>query len=429
MFKLINDRLIRWPGYAWIVWGLGAAFFFSEYFARVAPSVMVPDLMHAFNTGATGLGALSGFFYYAYVGMQIPVGALVDRYGAHSLLMLTAALCGLGSLIFAYSHTLYLAELARFLMGFGASFAFVGTLKLATVWFPPSRLGLLAGLTQALGMLGASVGQAPMSWSVQLIGWRQTTLWVGVELLVLAALIGLLVRDHPHAETATDNRIHSIGELWEGVKQVLKNSQTWVNGAYAGLIFAPTAAFAELWGVDYYEHTFGYSRSKAAFAIGLIFVGWGIGGPISGWVSDRMGLRKPLLYISALGSFATLVMALYLQLPYWMTCSLLCLYGIMNTGLVTSYAVAGEINPRSVSGMSIAFANMTSVLIGALFLPVIGWILELQWDHTMVGGIPLYSPEAYKTAMLTLPGCLLLAFVAAFWVKETYCKRVEYYRS
>lgn len=425
MFKLINDRLIRWPGYAWIVWGLGAAFFFSEYFARVAPSVMVPDLMHAFHTGAAGLGALSGFFYYAYVGMQIPVGALVDRYGAHSLLMITTGLCGLGSFMFASASSLYFAEIGRFLMGFGAAFAFVGTLKLATVWFPPSRLGLLAGLTQALGMLGAAVGQAPMSWSVSQIGWRPTMLWVGAELVILALLIGFLVRDHPHAETATDNKVHSMNELWNGLKQVLRNRQTWINGAYAGLIYAPTAAFAELWGVDYYEHTFHFTPAQAAFAVGLIFIGFGVGGPVSGWISDKMGERKPLLYISALGSLVTMLLALYLNIPYWLVCILLTLYGIMNTGLVTAYAVAGEINPRSVSGMSIAFANMTSVLIGALFLPIIGWILELQWDHTMVDGIPHYSPQAYKLAMLTLPGCLVLAFILGFYVEETYCKRTE----
>ena len=50
----------------WLIWGLGAAFFFIEYIARVAPSVMVPDLMRDFGVDALTLGSLSAFFYYSY---------------------------------------------------------------------------------------------------------------------------------------------------------------------------------------------------------------------------------------------------------------------------------------------------------------------------------------------------------------------------
>ena len=78
---------------AFIIWLLAAGVFFFEYFARVAPSVMVPDLMHAFHVNALSLGALSALFYYSYVGMQLPVGALVDRFGAHKLLCISAGLC------------------------------------------------------------------------------------------------------------------------------------------------------------------------------------------------------------------------------------------------------------------------------------------------------------------------------------------------
>lgn len=170
--------------FPWLIWALGAAFFFSEYFARVAPSVMVPELMQSFHVKALSLGALSAFFYYAYVAMQIPVGALVDRYGSHRLLTVAAALCGISCLLFSMAQTLLIAELGRLLMGFSAAFAFVGALKLATVWFPASRFGLLSGLTQALGMAGAAVGEGPISVSVAAIGWRPTMLSMGIFFVV-----------------------------------------------------------------------------------------------------------------------------------------------------------------------------------------------------------------------------------------------------
>ena len=128
---------------------------------------MVPQLMQAFNVNALSLGALSAFFYYAYVAMQLPVGTLMDRFGPRLLLSLMAAICGLSCVLFATTHDLFLANLSRFLMGFSAAFAFVGALKIARTWFSAKRFGFLAGLTQALGMVGAAVGEGPVSYLVE----------------------------------------------------------------------------------------------------------------------------------------------------------------------------------------------------------------------------------------------------------------------
>ena len=101
-----------------IGWLFAALFFFAEYFARVAPSVMAPHLMSAFNVTALSLGALSAYFYYAYIGMQIPVGALVDRYGPHKLLSVMAIGCGIAAFSFGATHSIHLASIARLFMGF-----------------------------------------------------------------------------------------------------------------------------------------------------------------------------------------------------------------------------------------------------------------------------------------------------------------------
>ena len=134
-------------------------FSFLNILGRVAPGVVVPELSQEFHVSALMLGALSSMFLWPYIIMQMPVGMLVDRYGPHKLLTVTAALTGFGCIAFALAHGLFVAQLGRFLMGFGASFAFVGALKLATMWFCPTRFGLLAGFTQALGMLECCFGR------------------------------------------------------------------------------------------------------------------------------------------------------------------------------------------------------------------------------------------------------------------------------
>ncbi len=84
----------------WIIWGLACAFYFYEYFIRIAPSVMVEDLFHSFNIGAGVFGIISAAYLYAYAPMQLPVGVLMDRYGARKLLTIATLVCGLAALLF-----------------------------------------------------------------------------------------------------------------------------------------------------------------------------------------------------------------------------------------------------------------------------------------------------------------------------------------
>lgn len=421
-----SNSSLRVSFYPWLVWGLSAAFFFAEYFARVSPSVMVPQLMSAFQVTALGIGSMSAFFYYAYVSMQIPVGALVDRFGPHRLLTVMAALCAVSCFLFATAHNLGAAHLARFIMGFTAAFAFVGALKLATLWFPPQRFGLLAGLTQALGMLGAAVGGGPLALIVSSMGWRNTMWLIGGILLVLAILIGLLVRDRSPQSSPHVRHLANTQELWRGFQLVMRNPQSWLNALFVGLLYAPTAAFAELWGVSFLVRTHGLSTEVAASAISSIFIGWAIGGPITGWISDQIQRRRPILLFSIAASLIFMSLVLYLpHLSVPVLFLLLFLYGVSNTGVATSYAVAAEINPRHVAGTSMAFANMASVLIGAAFQPIIGWFLDLQWHGKMLNGVPYYSAQNFRIAMAALPLCLTLGLIAVLFVKETHCRIIE----
>ena len=102
----------------WAVWGLAAGFFFSQYIARVAPSVMVPDLMRTFHVDGFALGGLGAFFYYAYVPMQVPVGMLVDRFGVRRLLLGMTLLASFACYVFSTSTNIYFADLSRLFLGF-----------------------------------------------------------------------------------------------------------------------------------------------------------------------------------------------------------------------------------------------------------------------------------------------------------------------
>ena len=175
-------------GRAWLVWSVAAGCYAYGFFQRVAPSVIVDDLMTAFALDATLLGTLSAAYFYTYAALQIPLGVLIDRFGPRRLLLLGAILAALGGTLFALAGGLATALLARGLIGAGVGVAYIATLKLVGAWFPLHRFGLLAGLTLAAGTLGAIGAQLPLALAVGTFGWRPVLLVVGIAALALAGL-------------------------------------------------------------------------------------------------------------------------------------------------------------------------------------------------------------------------------------------------
>lgn len=410
---------------AWFIWGIGAFFFFAEYFVRISPSVATQQLMSSFHVNAFALGGLSASFYYAYISMQIPVGLLVDHFGPKRVMFCATLICALGSALFAMATDIYIADISRFMIGFAAAFAFVGTLKLVSVWFEPKYFAFLAGATQGLGMLGACIGDAPMAVLFHAFGWRTSMFGIAVIFGLVSLLILFLMKDRPdhikvihHAERPP---------FWPGLWTVMKNGQSWWNCLYVGLNFGPTAAFAGLWGVSYIREAYHVSNTLAAGMVGMIFIGMAIGCPIFGWISDSTRKRLPLMRLSAICSLlliSTIVYAPYIGIHLGETSLFIVLfaYGILNGGLVPSYALGADVNLHRLTGLAMGVTNMASVIIGATLIPIIGKLLVINWSGVMIDNAPHYSAQNYQFALMTLPACFILAMMATFFIRETHCK-------
>ena len=409
----------------WIIWSLSAAFFFCEYFARVDAGVVLDQLMSALNATSGELGSLGAYFYYPYIVMQIPVGLLVDRYGPRRWLSAAAFVSAVGAMIFAVATVLMVAKAGRFLIGLGASFAFVSTIKLATIWFDQKKWGLLSGLTQGSGMLGAALGAGGFAFLVHQFTWRYAMLGVAAVLLIFSLLIYVFVRDKKAHLLSHVVSMDSVSlPITQALKVVLCSQQSWANALYAGFLYAPTAALGEFWGMTFFHHVYSISKIDAGLMMSAIFIGWAIGGPSVGWLSDKLKTRKKLMSVSAMMSLLILSFVLYgPTLSEWVLLLGMFLYGISNTGVALSYAVAGESHSKAVVGMSVAFTNMVSILIGAIMQPVMGLMLDHFWSGKMEHHLRIYSRYAYHEVLFILPCALVIALLCLCFVKESYPER------
>ncbi len=414
----------------WIIWGLAAVFYAYEYFLQVSPSVMVHELMRGFSINATALGNLIALYVYAYACMQIPAGLLLDCIGPRRLLTAASATCVVGAFLFGIAHVLWMAQLGRLLIGFGSAFAAIGTFKLATIWFPANRFAFLAGLTLTIGMMGAVFGSAPLAVLVEHVTWRQSMMILAGSGVLVSSMIWLVVRDSPNyfipsALQKVDEHKTSLREILASLSYLFKQPQTWLIAIYGGLMFAPTPAFAGLWGTSFLMTKYHVPKVAAASATSMIFIGWAIGSPVFGFISDYLKRRKPTMYVAAIGGFISIILAVYVKLPFYLLYIPLLCFGIFSSGFLPAFAAIREINPPKMNATALGFMNMLNMVGAAILQPLIGWVLDLNWHGVKHLDARVYSVHAYSIALLVLPICLGLALVLLPLLRETHCRPLE----
>ncbi|MGQ3892775.1 MFS transporter [Legionella sp. CNM-4043-24] len=415
---------------AWLICGLGALFYSYEYLLRISPSVMEMALREHFGLSATGFGVLSAFYYYAYVPLQLPVGILLDRYGPRILLTLACLICVLGTFVFASTQTFWIAATARFFVGFGSAFAFVGVLKLATIWLPENKLAMVSGLAAALGTIGAMFGDNLLAYLVVNAGWSQTmhmTAWFGVALTIV---LWFGIRNKKGHQFLSGT-IGSFRSSMIDLAIIMRNRQMWINGLFGCLVYLPTTVFAELWGIPYLKNAHAMSQEAASFANSMLFFGFTLGAPLMGYISDRIRQRKPPMLLGA--TVAALIMLTVLYMPdlsHNTIYVLMFVLGLFYSAQCIVFAVGRELSPNEAAGTAMAMTNMV-VMLGAMFLqPLVGRLLDfsLSMHATQAatalvpaGGFEqLYTADDYQFALSIIPVGIIIAAILTFFLKETH---------
>ncbi len=409
----------------WVVWGLGCLFYFYECLLQVSPSVMSSELMRDFTVTSQTLGILSGIYFYSYAAMQLPGGVLMDYFGPHRLLTIATAICAISTIAFGLTDSFFMACFARLMIGFGSAFAAVGTMKLAANWFPAQRFALLTGMMVTVGMLGAIGGEAPLALLIDNYGWRHSMVIMGIIGIFLTILILVVAKDNPHQLTTNTSESEESDSLFSSLVTILKNRQLWLVAIYGGLMYMSTPVFCGLWGVPFLMFKMGLTKATAANYISLVFVGWAIASPLWGIYSNRIGLRKPSLYIGSIGALLTSLGFIFLPLGKGFVLQvLLFCFGIFSAGFLPAFAVAKELCNKRYVATGLSFMNMMNMIGIAVAQPIIGYILDKMWGGEIVNQIRVYPLNAYYVALALLPACILISLFILPLIKETYCQSV-----
>jgi len=402
--------LARGASTALVAWLITAVYYFYQYTLRSAPAVMMPQLSDAFGLTAMGVASLAGLFYYGYSPFSLVAGVTMDRLGARRVVPIGAAAVGVGALLFA-TGSADAARIGRLLQGAGGVFALVGAVYIATTSFPVSRAATLIGATQMFGMAGGSAGQFVVGPMIAAgVPWQ--AFWIGMGLAGLAISVLLYFMLPPPEPVARDDDWMRGAARAMGI--VFRNPQSILCGMIAGLIFIPTTIFDMIWGVRYLQEARGFDYATAVMRSATVPLGWIVGCPVLGALSDRIGRRKPVIVGGAAVLLLCLLWILYGPADVFPPYVLGLVAGVASGVAMIPYTVIKEANAPNLSGTATGVVNFLNFTFSALLGPVFGWMLV-----AVSGGATTMALEHYQSAFEPLIYGVALAIVLTLLLKET----------
>lgn len=420
----------------WIVCLVAALFFFYEFVQMSMFNAINPSLIHDFSISAAKLGSLSAAYFYANIIFMLPAGLILDRFSTKKIILIAMLICVIGTIGFSYTNQLSIAMFFRFLTGIGGSFPFLSCLRLALRWFPPRKMALVTGMIVTMAMLGGMIAQTPLTLMVEHFGWRQAVLIDGGLGILFMILIFALVKNAPktnntmgNAEIDSTNSASNASQavpLKTALKQIISNKQNWFFGLYTSMLNLPIFLLAQTWGSLYLIQSHHISQTQASYLTSMIFLGTIIGSPMIGWFSDFIARRKLPMYIGAFVSLAIILLIMY-QNNLSMT-SLMILFfslGFFTSSQIIGYPAISESNNIETTGGALGLASVLIMGGGALFEPLFGWLMEINWDGLHINGAPVYSHSDYLTALLIMPAAFVLAIIVTWFSRETFGKKLD----
>jgi len=409
----------------WLVFLVACMSFVLSQFYRSSIAVISPNLISDLGLDSNGLSLVSAAFFYAFAIMQIPIALYLDKIGPRMTMTgLTMVAVG-GALVFSIGDSLSMLVFGRVLIGAGMACNLMGSLKLITLWFGPTRFATLSALVMSIGTVGNLVSATPLVILVDIIGWRTTFLvFAGVTFLV-AILFLVVVRDRPpilvHEEIVSDSS--GIGKnTFENIKNLVSQKDFWIISFGTFSRYGVFAAVQALWAGPYLMKAIQVSPLETGNLLFLMSIGIVVGSPTFGYLSDViLYSRKIPICLGFIGKIMILVTLARLRPGASMALLSILFFGF---GFVTSagpimYAHIKERMPLEMAGAAMTGINFFTMAGVAVFLQVLASLMQHLFPESSMGS------AAFEYAFYFCAANLALALVLYFFTNETLEKGLK----
>jgi sugar phosphate permease len=399
----------------WMVFSVISIVYFFVYFHRVAPSVIVPDLLKAFDTQAAALGLMSSMYFYVYALEQPLVGYLTDHWGPVRVIGLWSLVAAVGCFMFGMAPNIFWASVARTIIGFGVGGVYVPAIKAFSQWFRRNEFSFMIGLLMSVGNFGAVIATTPLAWSVDIWGWRTTFHVIGGITLILAIVALVFTHDKKEMEISTtpEKSLSEEASAEKSVFQILVSDRMWLITVVFLGIYGTVLTLQGLWATPFLMSALDIARIHASKLNMLIPIGFILGAPLIGWFCERLSWPK----ITTLRVIICMYTLTWIGITFchaWLGAvglSIMLLgMGIVAGGFISVFwGVIRETTPDKNMGMVSGMLNPAPFLGVAVFQVVTGAILNrtqrINDLYPMTG-----FTHAFSVCVVIIVVCLGMSF-------------------
>lgn len=385
-------------------------------FYRVSMAVVSFDLTTDLGLSAAELGVISGVFFYAFACAQIPLGAMLDRFGGRRIIFALGVVTTFGSLLFAFASSYPGAAAGRALLGLGTAAVLMGALKIFTNWFPPHEFARVSGLMIAVGNLGSIAATKPLAYVIGHLGWRSTFVAASFAQLAVTAAVFMIARDAPATgeipgapgTTTAGSTRNGIFQAW---KLLFASPAFWLISLMAFFWYANYMVLLALWGGPYLREVIGVDRSDAGTLLVGISFGYICGSLLLGRAIDLLG--GSLTSTMILGQL-TLLLSMTAMLgpaelaPRAVLALIFFVIGLASASGVLIYPMSRNLVPHRYAATAMTFVNFFLLMGAAAAQHVMGLYI-----HSFPRGTSGYPAAAYHGAFL-IPICGLTGTLICF---------------
>jgi MFS family permease len=411
----MDDNKLQPKGF--LVWSICALFFLYEFFLRTVigtyRNLIIDDLeltLFQFSLLSTTI------FLLVYGIMQIPAGLIVDNIGLKKSLVIAAICCTISSIGFAYSHNYFIALTCRTCMGFGAAFGFICLLISLHDWMPHKYSAIFIGISQFVGTLGPMIAAGPLETisNSTNISWRDIFLLLGLLGFILIVLIFFFVENN-RQKAGEYCILYRPEKISTGILRLFSRIQPWYIAFLSAILYFTIEYLSENEGRSFLALK-NISSNNAGYMITISWMGYAIGCPLFGFLSDMLKRRKIILtFCSFLALIAIIILIyfkdkLYLQIAFFI---LGLSAGVQSIG----FAMISEQFKKQFVAVGYGLNNAIIITLSAISAPVIALLL----DHISDG--QSLTLENYVTIFnLLIIMAIIALIISIFFIKETYCK-------
>lgn len=376
-----------------------AAGYYLSYVFRTINALIAGDLTAELHVSAADLGLFTSVYFLVFAAVQLPLGALLDRYGPKTIQSALLLLASAGALVFALADGLIGLIIGRALLGLGVALALMAGFKAIVLWFPPERIVLTNGWLVMLGALGALTATAPAELIVQAVGWRGLFA-ILAGLSAVAALLVLFAVPEPHGVAKSTMPTAS---LWA----IYRDPRFWRIAPLSALGIATSWSLQGLWAAPWLRDVAGLDRADVVQHLSVMAFAVCASALLLGIAAERLrrrGIKTELVLASVLGVSMAAQTGLILgwPLPSYLLWSVIAAAG---AATVLSFAILADYFPKEISGRANAALNILHVG-GAFVLQAATGLIIAQWPQASGN----YPAEAHQTAMAAVLGLQVAAF-------------------